>query len=264
MAQVLNFSKPVNALTTTALFKTRQFAPRPQWLIEMLREIEPYQERIWNCPLVKETSKGVLSLQQMRGWLIQLYPFVETFPQWIALNIAKAPDAFSREILIDNVRVEKWHAKQWIEMAEAFGLTQTELTEASILPEVEALTHFMWSINLRGTLAESISAMTCAIEGTTQGIAQAILQGFQKYDGREGIYLTKGACAWMNNHARYDQIHLAEALEIITRVTQSEETKIKVGKAAKRSMEYLLMALDACYQKFALVGISEDVSGFSC
>ncbi len=264
MAQVLSFSKSVNALTPSALLKTSQFSARPAWLIEMIREIEPYQERIWNCLLVRDTSKGVLSLQQMRGWLTQLYPFVETFPQWIALNIAKAPDAFSREILIDNVRVEKWHAKQWIEMAEAFGLTQTELTEASILPEVEALTHFMWSVNLRGTLAESTSAMTCAIEGTTQGIARAVLQGFRKYDGREGIHLTKGACAWMNNHARYDQIHLAEALEIITRFTQTEESKVQVVTAATRSLEYFLMALDSCYQKFAPFGVSKDPSGFAC
>ena len=264
MAQVLNFSKPVNALTQTSLLKTRQYSVRPAWLIEMIREIEPYQERIWNCPLVKETSKGVLSLQQMRGWLTQLYPFVETFPQWIALNIAKAPDAFSREILIDNVRVEKWHAKQWLEMAEAFGLTQGELMEAAILPEVEALTHFMWSINLRGTLAESISAMTCAIEGTTQGIARAVLQGFQKYDGRAGIHLTKGACAWMNNHSRYDQIHLTEALEIITRFTQTEGSRVQVLTGARRSLEYFLMALDACYQKFAPVSLSEDIREFAC
>ena len=264
MAQVLNFSKPGNTLTGTALLKTHPLTSRPSWLNEMVREIEPYQERIWNCPLVKETSKGALSLLQMRGWLVQLYPLVETFPQWIALNIAKAPDAFSREILIDNVRVEKWHAKQWVEMAEAFGLTQAELTEASILPEVEALTHFLWSTNLRGTLGESISAMTCGIEGTTQGIARAVLQGFQKYDGREGIHLTKGACAWMNNHARYDQIHLAEALEIITRVTRPEEMQKKVGIAAKRSLEYLLMALDACYHKFLPVGKPENGQGFAC
>jgi len=264
MAQVLNFSKPVKALTPNSLLKTRQFSARPAWLIEMIQKIEPYQEKIWNCPLVRETSKGVLSLQQMRGWLTQFYPFVETFPQWIALNIAKAPDAFSREILIDNVRVEKWHAKQWMEMAEAFGLTQAELTEAAILPEVEALTHFMWSINLRGTLAESISAMTFSIEGTTQGIARAVLQGFQKYDGREGIHLTKGACAWMNNHARYDQIHLTEALEIITRFTETEGSRRQVANGAKRSMEYYLMALDACYQKFSPVGLSEDIHGFAC
>lgn len=264
MAQVLNFSKPGKAMTTTAWLKTPSFSARPPWLLEVIRDLEPFQERVWNCPLVQETSKGELSLSQMRGWLLQLYPFVETFPQWIALNISKAPDAFSREILIDNVRVEKWHAKQWVEMAEAFGLTQAELTEAVVLPEVEALTHFMWSNTLRGTLAESISAMTCGIEGTTQGIARAALQGFQKYDGREGIHLTKGACAWMNNHARYDQIHMAEALEIITRVTQTDEIKNRVGNAAKRSLDYLLMALEACYQKYVPVGQQENAQGFAC
>ena len=136
-------------------------------------------------------------------------------------------------------------------MTDAFGITREELQNCSVLPEVEALTHYMWSINLRGTLAESMSAMTYAIEGTTQGIARAVLEGFPHYEGRDGIHLTKRAYAWMKNHARYDEAHPLEALEIIIRSTDSEPLRDKVTHAAKRSMEYFYIALDACYRKFS-------------
>lgn len=256
MSQLLTFPNQASRMHEVSGGKKRTFSPHPPWIVHMIEEIDPYQQRIFNCPLVKETSKGCLSLEQMRGWLIQLYPFIETFPQWIALNITKAPEAFAREILIDNVRVEKWHAKQWMDMTDAFGITRDELRDCAILPEVEALTHYMWSVNLRGTLAESMSAMTYAIEGTTQGIAQAVLQGFPKYEGRDGIHLTKRAYAWMRNHARYDEAHPLEALEIIIRSTETDDQKQKVIKAAKRSMEYFYIALDACYSKFSPVDLA--------
>ncbi|RMH08200.1 MAG: hypothetical protein D6704_03625 [Nitrospirae bacterium] len=252
MAQVLTFPHHrTHGFPTTAPTQRHQFSPHPSWIVDLIDTLKPYQERVWNCPLVQEASTGSLSLRQMQGWLIQLYPFIETFPQWIAMNITKASDPYAREILIDNIRVEKWHAKQWVDMTEAFGVSLDELHHASILPEVEALTHYMWSINLRGTLAESLSAMTYAIEGTTHGIAQAVLQGFPKYDGRYGIRLTKRAYAWMQNHARYDETHPLEALEIIKRESPPEEIQSRVKYAAQRSMEYFFMALDACYRHFA-------------
>jgi len=256
MSQVLTFPNHASRITESSGGRKRAFTPHPPWIVRLINHIHPYQQRILTCPLVKETSKGSLSLQQMRGWLMQLYPFIETFPQWIALNIAKAEEEFAREILIDNVRVEKWHAKQWMDMTDAFGISRDELRACAILPEVEALTHYMWSINLRGTLAESMSAMTYAIEGTAQGIARAVLQGLPKYEGRDGIRLSKRAYAWMKNHARYDETHPLEALEIIIRTTDSEELKHKVIQAGTRSMEYFYIALDACYRKFLPLNLS--------
>lgn len=253
MSTVVNLfpQSDTDSATEDSRHSKRQFTSHPEWVSQFIEDVAPYQQEVWECHLVRETSLGILSLSQMRGWLTQLYPFIETFPQWIALNIAKAPDAYGREILIDNVRVEKWHAKQWIAMTEAFGVSREDLFTAKILPEVEALTHYMWSVNLRGSLAESMSAMTYAIEGTTQGIAREVLKGLPKYDGLEGIRLTKRACAWMVNHARYDETHPLEALEIIKRSTFNEDMQVRVREAAKRSMEYFLMALNACYIAFA-------------
>jgi len=60
----------------------------------------------------------------------------------------------------------------------------------------------------------------------------------------------------MKNHARYDEAHPLEALEIIIQTTHSEHEQHKVFHAAKRSMEYFHIALEACYRKFSPVDLS--------
>ncbi len=84
---------------------------------------------------------GTLSLPRMQGWLAQLYPFIETFPKWIALTIARAAEHRTRAFMIDNIRIEKRHATQWVHMAQGFGITEAEIFSVQTLPEVDALTH---------------------------------------------------------------------------------------------------------------------------
>jgi pyrroloquinoline quinone (PQQ) biosynthesis protein C len=55
----------------------------------------------------------------------------------------------------------------------------------------------------------------------------------------------------MREHARYDDEHPLEALEIIKLYANTHELQDKVRQAAKRSLEYLFMALVACYTNFS-------------
>ena len=228
----------------------RKLTPNPSWVLEMDEYLKPYRQAIWQSKLVQETSTGALSLKQVRGWSVQFYPFVEYFPQFMATYLAKAPDSISRTFLIDNLRVEKRHAEQWIDMAKGFGVTEPELFSTSILPEVEALTHWLWSITNRGSFVEAVAATNYAIEGVTQGIASIMVKGFARYHGQEGVRLSKKAYYWMEAHGRYDDIHPYEALEIIKLNATSSEIQERVKHAAQRSLEYLGRALDQCYQAY--------------
>lgn len=228
----------------------RKLTPNPSWVLEMDEHLKPYRQAIWQSRLVQETSTGALSLKQVRGWSVQFYPFVEYFPQFMATYLAKAPDSISRAFLIDNLRVEKRHADQWIDMAKAFGVTEPELFSTSILPEVEALTHWLWSITNRGSFVEAVAATNYAIEGVTQGIASIMVKGFARYQGQEGVRLSKKAYYWMEAHSRYDDIHPYEALEIIKLNATSLEIQERVKHCAQRSLEYLGRALDQCYQAY--------------
>jgi len=228
----------------------RAFTSDPPWIAELKRHIAPTWNAILECKLVQGASAGTLSLKQMRAWMTQLYPFIETFPKWIALNIVKTEDPISRGFLIDNVRVEKRHAEQWVEMAQGFGINPAELHAVQPLPQVDALTHWLWSINTQGALAEAVGATNYAIEGVTQGISKLTLKGFPFYDGREGIRLSKKTYWWMEAHAKYDDLHPVQALEIMKLYTRTKEDEKKVLSATQRSLEYLLMALEACHTHF--------------
>ncbi len=235
----------------TSKKRNKKFTPDPAWVIDMDQYLQPYRDDILKCQLIRQTSLGELSLRQVQGWNIQFYPFIESFPQFIALNLAKAMDPMSRSFLIDNVKVEKKHADQWINMAKGFGIGIERIFNTPIIPEVEALTHWLWSINYRGTLVEGIAATNYAIEGITQGIASTMVKGFHKYHGNNGIFLDKKAYWWMEAHSIYDDLHPLEALEIIKHHATSVELQLKTRHAAQRSLEYLLRALEACYSACA-------------
>jgi pyrroloquinoline quinone (PQQ) biosynthesis protein C len=228
----------------------KKLTPHPPWVLELRAHIDPTWNAILNCKLIREASAGTLSLPQLRAWLLQLYPFIETFPKWIALNIPKTHDAMSRDFLIDNVRVEKRHAEQWVYMAEGFGLTRHELYTVKPLPEVDALTHWLWSINTQGTLPEAVAATNYAIEGITKDIATTTLKGLPRYEGGEGIHLERKAYWWLEGHAKYDDLHPQQALEIIKLYATSKDLQDKVKFVTRRSLEYMLMAFETCYTRF--------------
>ena len=230
--------------------KLRGFTPDPPWVMQLKEEVAPHWQAILDCPLVREAASGALSMEQMRAWLIQLYPFIEAFPKWIALSIAKTQDPVSRAFMIDNVRVEKRHAEQWVNMADGFGIDASELFTVRPIPQVDALTHWLWSINMQGSLPEAVAATNYAIEGITHDISTTVVKGFPKYEGRDGLRLTKKAYSWMEAHAAYDDLHPIQALHVMKLYTVSKDLEDKVIFAAKRSLEYMLMALDACYTEF--------------
>ncbi len=91
MSQLLTFPKQANRITEVSGSKRPSFSPHPPWIVHLINETDPYQQRIFNCPLVKETSKGTLSLEQMRGWLMQLYPFIRNLSSMDCLEYCESP-----------------------------------------------------------------------------------------------------------------------------------------------------------------------------
>ncbi len=259
----VNLGRPTHSPTTAKAIKRSKkplkFSPDPDWILDLKRYIEPYSNAVLQSRLIQEASAGTLSLKQMRAWIIQLYPFIETFPKWIALNISKTRDSFSRGVMIDNVRVEKRHAEQWVYIAQGFGIDPEELYTVEPLPQVDALTHWLWSINTQGTLAEAVGATNYAIEGVTQGIARLTIRGFPLYDRLDGVHLDEKAYWWMEAHALYDDVHPIQALEIMKLYATTKDLEGKVKFATRRSLEYLLMALETCYTRFRPEGVEKEV-----
>lgn len=217
--------------------------------------IETFKSEIqtdWNDVVAGEWATGVndgaWSVEAMRGWIFQIYPFIHTFPKFLAEALIKVEDEHSRSFLIDNIRVEKAHADHWLWMGEGFGIPRSEMIalaegDRPVHRDVQSLTDWIWYINTKGSLAEAVAATSFAIEGATGDLTRALLPAFEAYGTRPGVDMNPRTTKWFRNHAKYDDDHPRIAMEVVTRYATNERTQMKVIAATRRSLQLLNLAL---------------------
>ena len=218
----------------------------PEWLEGLLAEVDRYRKAIQECPILVDLSQGTFSLSQVQDCVIQLYPFVQTFPEWISLIKEKKADAATCAILTQYGRVLRWYVPQWIAMAEGFGVHRQELFETPVRLNVEALNQYLWFVSRRGSMVEGVMSLGYAIGSVTRSIAPFLLHGFTHYEQRTGIVLRKQVNTWVRSQAQSSDWYIRESLEIVMRSVSSKLTQDSVSKAVTRSLAYLLMVLEEC------------------
>ncbi|MCW5624759.1 MAG: iron-containing redox enzyme family protein [Burkholderiales bacterium] len=239
-----------------------EISPHPAWVDSLHTYAEPY----WNQLLHSEWAEGLansrLTLPEMQGWILQVYPFIHAFPKFLAEALIKVEDEYSRSFLIDNIRVEKAHAEHWLWMGQGFGLTREEMLELAdgnkpVLRDVQCLTDWLWYVNAKGSLAEAVAATSFAIEGVTGELARKVADGFEAYRGRPGVDMNAKTYKWMREHAKYDDDHPKIALEIVKRHALTERAQMRVMLATKRSLELLHLALHSSFRAYSTVDRTE-------
>jgi len=229
-------------------------APQPQpsadlkWVETLKTFVQPDWQDLVAGEWASNVDKGVWSTDAMRGWFLQLYPFIHAFPKFLAEALIKVEDEYSRSFLIDNIRVEKAHAEHWLWMGEGFGIARSDMMalaegDRPLLRDVQSLTDWIWYINAKGSLAEAVAATSFAIEGATGDLTRALLKGFESYGSRAGVNMNPRTTKWFRNHAKYDDDHPRIALEIVARYARTERLQMKVMVAARRSLQLLNLAL---------------------
>jgi len=233
-----------------------EFSPNPRWVDSLHGYVKPY----WDELLQGEWAEGVantrLSVSEMRGWILQIYPFIHAFPKFLAEALIKVEDDDSRSFLIDNIRVEKAHAEHWVWMGMGFGLKKKDMLDLAegsrpVLRDVQSLTDWLWYINTKGSLAEAVAATSFAIEGVAGDIARKVTAGFEAYRGQPGVEMGPKTYKWFREHAHYDDIHPKIALEIVKRYATTEKMQTRAMIAAKRSIQLLHNALLTGYQAYS-------------
>ena len=133
-------------------------------------------------------------------------------------------------------------------MGEGFGLSRQQMLDlaegkTAVLRDVQSLTDWVWRVNAKGTLAESVAATSFAIEGVAGALARRVAAGFEAYRGHLGVDMNPKTYKWIREHAHYDDEHPKFALEIVKRYAVTEQMQRQVMLAAKRSLELLDLAL---------------------
>ncbi len=173
----------------------------------------------------------------------------------MALNLAKATDfkqagvTEARNWLIQNIKIEENHLYWYRDWAAGFGLTDNLLNQVTPPAAMNAVNHFLWSVNQRMGLVEGIAATNLAIEWATGDWTIQVHQGMQAYSTCTGVDISSRTLAWLRSHAMYDDAHPHEAMELI-KLLADDDTAMqqRAFAAAAEGFMYYKLALDACYQ----------------
>ena len=232
-----------------------QLTKHDAWAEVFWNDLEPLKNRISQHPFFQEMASGQLSLEAFRYALKNFYPLVAHFPAYMGLALAKVlqfsepGQVETRNWLIHNIKVEERHLSWYQDWAMGFGLSLEELQQVRPPAAMNAVNHFLWDINMRGSLVESLAATNLAIEWATGDWTAQVYQGMQHYAQYPQVHLTKRTLAWLRAHAHYDDLHPYEAMELIKRICHDQpKLQQKAFLAAKEGLAYYVLALDDCYK----------------
>jgi pyrroloquinoline quinone (PQQ) biosynthesis protein C len=239
-------------------------SPHPQWVTSLHEFLRPYWQEVLDSEWTHAVAEARMTVPEMQGWMLQIYPFIHAFPKFLAEALIKVEDEYARSFLIDNIRVEKAHAEHWEWMAQGFGVPPNEMRDLAeghkpLLRDVQSLSDWLWYVNTRGSLAEAAAATSFAIEGITGELSRKVLHGFESYRGHPGVDMNPKTYKWMREHARYDDEHPRIALEVVKRYAVTERLQSKVMLAAKRSLQLLHLALHTSYRAYSVMEVPVDV-----
>jgi pyrroloquinoline quinone (PQQ) biosynthesis protein C len=224
------------------------------WAQHFWDNLIPAKDRIAHHPLFTEMAAGRLSLAKFRHALLNFYPLIGNFPHYMGLTLSKSYEVdvpgvlASRDWLINNIKIEQRHLYWYRDWASGFGVTDKELNTVTPPAAMDAINHYLWYINQRGSIAEGIAATNLAIEWATGDWTMSVVHGMKAYAERGEAEIGRRTMAWLRAHAHYDDAHPYEAMELVKQLCGSNTTlQQKAFAAAQRGMEYYLLALDTCY-----------------
>ncbi|MDF2446342.1 MAG: pyrroloquinoline quinone biosynthesis protein [Moraxellaceae bacterium] len=228
--------------------------PHPAWAQRFWNDLAPVKDRIATHALFREMADGELSLARFRHALLNFYPLVGNFPHYMALTLARTQEVSrpgmlaTRDWLINNIRIEQRHLYWYRDWAMGFGISPAALDAVTPPPAMDAVNHFLWHVNQRGSIAESLAATNLAIEWATGDWTQSVVKGMRLYAERGVARIDRRSMAWLRAHAHYDDAHPHEAMELVKQLCDNDpELQARAFAAARRGMEYYLLALDDCY-----------------
>ncbi len=201
----------------------------PVWAQDLVESCAAAKERVAKHPVFCLMRDAALNDSQSSTFLVGLWPVIEQFPQYMAQNLLKVQYGRTRghdearRYLIRNMRVEQNHADHWLEWARACGVSQDDLLHGEVPPETHALSHWCWHTCERDSLAAGMAATNYAIEGVT-GEASVFICSSNVYERSFPSDVRAKAMKWLKLHAKYDDTHPWEALEIICAVMGTNPT----------------------------------------
>jgi len=243
----------------------------PVWVQRVVHETRAHKMRVVGHELFALMRDAKLPLAAMRRFLVGVWPTIEQFPRFMAMNLKKmgygdgAGEDMARRYLMQNIRVEQKHAEHWATWAGAAGLSLGDLRSGTDIEGLQALAHWCWYVCDQASLPVAIAATNYAIEGAT-GEWSCVVCSKDTYAHSLPQEVRAPAMRWLKVHAEYDDTHPWEALDIVATLlghAPSTQDIAAVRRAIRSSYIYMEMALDEAMFAAAHGSFDETASNAS-
>lgn len=234
----------------------KELASYPVWLQQVVHETAPAKARVVGHELFALMRDAKLPLRVTQRFLVGVWPTIEQFPRFMAMNLKKTAygagrgHEMARSYLMHNIRVEHSHAKHWVEWARAANLGLPDLQHGEGLEGLHALAHWCWHVSDHASLAVAIAATNYAVEGAT-GEWSCLVCSKTDYADSLPEPLRGPATRWLRLHAEYDDTHPWEALDIVATLLGHAPPPAEVDavrRAIRSSYGFMALALDGAMQ----------------
>ena len=226
----------------------------PRWAQDMVTACEVAKRSVLEHEIWSEMREGRLDVQATRDFMVGVWPVIERFPGYMALNLLKTRygrsqgENMARRWLVRNIRVEQNHADYWLHWAEGAGVSRDEVLNGVAPYGSETLANWCEEISRSGPLAAGMAATNYAVEGATGDWAELIYQSMA-YAESFPKETRAQSLRWLQLHAAYDDTHPWEALEIVCTLTGASPRMDEVNylqECIERSYVCMRITLDRC------------------
>ena len=240
--------------TFNRLGELKNIGSYPAWLGDILDKTAAAKQRVIDHPIFAAMREAQLTPRQAEAFLVNGWPVVEQFPQYMAMNLQKLRyghsrgEDMARRFLTRNIRVEQNHADYWVDWAAAHDVSKLNLTKRGGPSLAYALSHWCWKSSSADPLAASVAATNYAIEGVT-GEWSTLVCSSDKYALSFAPAIRRKAMRWLSLHAHYDDEHPWEALDIVATLLGNAPGVNEVHavkESIEMSFEYYKVSLDCC------------------
>lgn len=243
----------------------------PVWLQRVVHEASPHKRRVVEHELFALMRDAKLPASAMRRFMIGVWPTIEQFPRFMAMNLKKmgygdsVGEDMARRYLIQNIRVEQKHSEHWATWAGSVGLSLADLRAGGDTEELQALAHWCWYVCDSESLAVAMAATNYAVEGAT-GEWSCVVCSRDTYAKSLPDDIRVPAMRWLKVHAEYDDTHPWEALDIVATLLGHAPAAAEIAsvkRAIRASYRYMELSLDSAMMAAAHGSFDETASNAS-
>lgn len=210
----------------------------PAWLRELDERCRPYLEAMIQFPQKVERDPEIMRRSMVQAGI----GIVQPFPHFLAAMKDRAePGSKAHDFLHENEEEEAAHWAWWVDMGKAYGLTEKDFADVTLIPSMQALSDHLTEVSRSAPMPVAIAAVNYCIETGAAVMTGAYSPGFADRLGDE-------AGRWVAVHQEGDVEHSRISRELLVELTEGdEELQRKTAESAVKTFEMFRTAMaDAC------------------